>query len=227
MRNPYDVLGVSPDASDEEIKKAYRTLSRKYHPDANVNNPHKEEAEEKFKEVQEAYDQIMKDRQNGAGSGAYGNYGGYGYGQSDNDQYGPWGSGGSQNGYRQENDLEMEAALNFIRNRSFQDALNVLNRMDESKRSGRWYYYSALANAGIGSNATALEHAQRAVELEPSNMEYRRFLAQMQSGGAWYQDMGEHYGYGNSFINPATCCTALCLANMLCYPMGFCFFPFS
>ena len=61
MLDPYRVLGVSQSASDEEIKKAYRTLSRKYHPDANVNNPNKEQAEEKFKEIQAAYNQIMDD----------------------------------------------------------------------------------------------------------------------------------------------------------------------
>ena len=63
MLNPYEVLGVTSAASDEEIKKAYRSLSRKYHPDANVNNPNKAQAEEKFKQVQQAYDQIMKERQ--------------------------------------------------------------------------------------------------------------------------------------------------------------------
>ena len=60
MMDPYQVLGVSRSASDEEIKKAYRSLSRKYHPDANVNNPNKAQAEEKFKEVQQAYDQLSK-----------------------------------------------------------------------------------------------------------------------------------------------------------------------
>ena len=59
MGNPYDILGLSPGATDEEIKKAYRALSRKYHPDANVNNPNKEQAEERFKEIQQAYNQIM------------------------------------------------------------------------------------------------------------------------------------------------------------------------
>lgn len=62
MFDPYSVLGVSRDASDDEIKKAYRKLSRKYHPDANINNPNKAQAEEKFKEVQQAYEQIMKER---------------------------------------------------------------------------------------------------------------------------------------------------------------------
>ena len=70
MTDPYSVLGVSRDASDDEIKKAYRNLSRKYHPDANINNPNKDQAEAKFKEVQQAYQQIMKERP----SGIYGCY---------------------------------------------------------------------------------------------------------------------------------------------------------
>lgn len=74
MFDPYSVLGVSRDASDEEIKKAYRRLSRKYHPDANINNPNKEQAEEKFKEVQQAYEQIMKEKEYGSSYG--GGYGG-------------------------------------------------------------------------------------------------------------------------------------------------------
>ena len=68
-KNPYEVLGVSPNASDDEIKKAYRDLTRKYHPDANVNNPLADLAEEKFKEVQEAYDTIMHERSTGGGGG--------------------------------------------------------------------------------------------------------------------------------------------------------------
>ena len=91
MTDPYSVLGVSRDASADEIKKAYRKLSRIYHPDANVNNHNTAQAEEKFKEIQEAYNQIMFEREHGEGS--YGNnragsgqgagggtYGGYGYG---------------------------------------------------------------------------------------------------------------------------------------------------
>ena len=51
MRDPYSVLGLERGASDDEIKKAYRTLSRKYHPDANINNPNKDQAEEMFKQI--------------------------------------------------------------------------------------------------------------------------------------------------------------------------------
>ena len=102
-RNPYDVLGVSPNASDDEIKKAYRELSRKYHPDANANNPLADLAEEKFKEIQEAYDTIMKERQNGGGyQYGYGSSGGFGGYQRQS-------SGDSQN-------VEMQAVYNFINN---------------------------------------------------------------------------------------------------------------
>ena len=79
MTDPYSVLEVSRDASDDEIKKAYRNLSRKYHPDANINNPNKDQAEAKFKEVQQAYQQIMKEREYGS-SGNYGPYSQNGYG---------------------------------------------------------------------------------------------------------------------------------------------------
>ena len=70
MYDPYAALGLNRNATEEEIKKAYRSLSRKYHPDANVNNPNKEQAEEKFKEIQQAYQQIMREREQGA-SGNY------------------------------------------------------------------------------------------------------------------------------------------------------------
>lgn len=67
MSDPYKVLGIQADATEEEIKKAYRALSRKYHPDANINNPNKAQAEEKFKEIQQAYNQIMKEREQESG----------------------------------------------------------------------------------------------------------------------------------------------------------------
>ena len=84
MSDPYQVLGVPRGATEEEIKKAYRALSRKYHPDANVNNPNKAQAEEKFKEIQGAYQQVMKER-----TGGYAGTAGSGQGEQD-----PFGFGG-------------------------------------------------------------------------------------------------------------------------------------
>ena len=107
MIDPYSILGISRDASDEEVKKAYRKLSRKYHPDANIDNPNKEQAEEKFKQVQQAYEQIMKEREQGAGYGNYGsnNYGGFG-----------GFSGQADSGYQDEESMrrQTDSLLNII-----------------------------------------------------------------------------------------------------------------
>lgn len=204
MTNPYQVLGVSPSASDEEIKKAYRNLSRKYHPDANINNPNRAQAEEKFKEVQQAYDQIMKEKQQG---GAYG--GGYGYGNAGG-YY-----GGSQSSYRSEEEsVQMRAAWNYIANRHYAEALNVLNGIPFGERRARWYYYSAIANQGSGNNIRAMEHAKRAVEMEPSNMEYRQLLQHLEYGGTWYTNMGSNYDRPYSSAG-SWCLSMLCL-NMFC-----------
>lgn len=197
MLDPYSVLGVSRNASMDEIKKVYRKLSRKYHPDANINNPNKEEAEEKFKQVQQAYDQIVREREQGASQSSWSGEFGGGY-QTQDDQ----------------RSMEMRAAANYINAAHYQEALNVLNRMTE--RNGQWYYYHAVANAGAGNTASAMEDARRAVDMEPNNMQYQQLYQQLQSGGQWYWNQGNGYGYerpGNGFGN--CCCQCLCM-NMLC-----------
>ena len=146
MSDPYSVLGVDKSASDDEIKKAYRRLSRKYHPDANINNPHKDEAEARFKEVQQAYQQIMDERERGYTSGGQGGSyagGGSGQGGSSYGGYGPFGGFGPFSGYGgygqegnagsgQENtDPHLRAAANYIRSGHYQEALNVLDGIRE------------------------------------------------------------------------------------------------
>lgn len=207
--DPYQVLGVSRSASDEEIKKAYRALSRRYHPDANVNNPNKAQAEEKFKQVQQAYDQIMKEKQQGSGYG--GTYDGAGFGGFGGASYGGSYYGG-QSRYHEESS-KLQAAANYIQNRCYREALNVLNDIPFSERQGRWYYYSAMANQGIGNTATALEHIRRAVELEPSNVQYRQFQQHLEYGGTWYTSMG------NSYERPysgSDWCFKMILLNLFC-----------
>lgn len=208
MRDPYSVLGVSRGATDEEIKKAYRNLSRKYHPDANVNNPNKAQAEEKFKEVQQAYDRIMNEKQ-------YGNAGGYGQGGRYANAGGYGGFGGFYGQEQQSNaedDIEMQAAANYIRNRYYREALNVLNRME--KRTARWYYFSAIASNGVGNNVDALEYAKRAVGMEPSNYEYRQYLEYLENGGSWYTNMGSVYQ--NPVGGRGRWCISVLLLNLIC-----------
>lgn len=215
MRNPYDILGVSREASEEEIKKAYRNLSRKYHPDANVNNPNKEQAEERFKEVQQAYQAIMDGKADAyygdqgtryGGFGAYGSFNGFeGFGRNA-------GEGGGR-AYSDDKEFNyLQAAFTYVQNGDYQSALRVLS--DIQNRSGRWYYISAIANRGAGNQATALEHIQIAMRMEPGNTEYRQFYSILQNGGTWYAGRGAEYGMPN--VSNTGFCFKLCLANMLC-----------
>ena len=242
MSDPYSILGVDRNVSDEEIKKAYRKLSRKYHPDANINNPNKDEAEAKFKEVQQAYQQIMDERERGYTSGGYGQsssgsgHSGNSYGGNSYDDYGPfggfggygpfggfgegdpfgnsgsYGQGRQQNSSQSEEDIHLRAAANYIRSGHYREALNVLDGIKE--RSALWYFYSASANSGLGNNVTALEQAKEAVRLEPDNTQYQMLFQRLQNGGSWYQQRQSTYGYPGSF--DTSCCAKLCIANLLC-----------
>ena len=156
MLDPYSVLGVPRSATDDEVKKAYRRLSRKYHPDANINNPNKDQAEEKFKQVQQAYEQIMKEREYGYDS-AENSYGGFG-------GFGGYGGGQRSSTYQDEEELRRQAAANYVQSGHYQEALNVLSSL--SQRNGQWYYLSAMANMGMGNNVNALNHIREAVRLD-------------------------------------------------------------
>ena len=207
--DPYKVLGVSYNASDDEIKKAYRQLSRKYHPDANVGNPNQAQYEEKFKEVQQAYNQIMDQRQGKAQAQQ-------GYGAADDF----WGFGNAYYGAQQQesqDDKYIKSALNYIQNGYYREGLNVLEQVQE--RRGPWFYYSAFANYKVGNNAIALEHAKAACAFEPNNYHYANLLRQIQGGEARYQQRSAQYGGNPSMQGGLNCgplCGACLVANLCC-----------
>ena len=203
MKDPYEVLGVSRNASDDEIKKAYRNLSRKYHPDANINNPNKAEAEEKFKEVQQAYQDILKIKENGG-------YAGENYGFGGERYYS--GFGRRSTGANTQEDNYLRAAGNYIRNGYYTEALNLLSAINN--KTALWYYYSAVANLGTGNNLTAKEHAAMAVNLEPDEPEYARLLNAIESGSGWYTTRSTTYGGMGGGADGW--CMKLCYANLLC-----------
>lgn len=233
ISDPYRVLGVTEDVSDEALKKAYREKSKKWHPDQNPDN--QEYAEERFKEVQEAYRQIVDNR--ARGTSAYGpSYGsaqgnaqtyssGYGYAE-------PGGYRGFEDMFRQwqrysegqraaadAESNEEKAARNYINNGYYNEAITALGQVGEASRGARWYFYSAIAQRGVGNNMTALEHAKKAVDLEPDNGQYSSYLRQLQTGGVRYQDRTAKYSPPNG-LSGGSVCVSLCLLNICCNCAG-------
>lgn len=198
--DPYKVLGLSPDASDEDVKRAYRRLAKKYHPDL---NPGDQEAARKMQEVNAAYEQIKNPEKAQQSSGGYGGYGGY---------YDPFGGYRQQRSYSdaQNGDQYQQAAYNYIRFGRYREALNTLN--NSAQRDARWYYLSALANDGLGNQVTALEHIRRAVSMDPDNPEYLSALNQIEYGGAAYRQQAGNY---RGFTMGGDPCTNLCLCYLM------------
>lgn len=148
----------------------------------------------------------MKEREKGGGSGY-----GYGYG---------YGGGYQQQSSGQNTSTETQAVYNFINNRRYQDALNLLNRMQG--RDAQWYYLSAAANAGVGNNVLAQEHAAQAVNLEPNNLQYRQLLNQLSWNTRQYQSnpYGGGYSGQQSTCGTGNMCCDLWMADTLCECMG-------
>lgn len=208
VQDPYKVLGVSRDASEDEIKKAYRDLAKKYHPDL---NPGDKNAAEKMNDINVAYDMIQKGQTGPSSQSSY-QY------QSYNPFGGYYGYGNSGGSYGQSERGEYSAARSYIRNGMYREALNALSGVPVSERDARWYYLSAVANMYLGNKVAALEAARRACEIEPDNEEYRNLLSRIQGGGSFYDDYTVRYSTGLS-VNPmcGNFCTyglaAMCLSS--------------
>lgn len=204
--DPYKVLGITPGASEEEIKRAYKTLSKKYHPDANMNNPNKDEYEERFKEVQQAYEMLTRK-------------------QDAPEDF--WGMYTGQNTY-QNNDADMyyNAARTYIQNGRLDEAMNVLNGI--GNRTAEWYFLRSNVYLRRGMDMAAEADAQTAVNMEPYNMTYRQFYDSLRyrSQGYEYQQTGESYGRTYTCGNmPCISSILLCSACSCCSGGSFMFLP--
>ena len=216
MTDPYKILRVSQNADMDDIKKQYRNLCRKYHPDANINNPDKDRAEEKFKEIQAAYHQIVKDRERGYTGGyeersseeRYEDPFGFGF------DFGGFGGFGRRQGsaYGSNETDYVSAAANYVAAGRYREALNTLSNVNADDRTADWYYYAAMANSGLGNNVAALEHARRAAEKDPTDPKYARLLDTLESGGRWYTERRAGY----SDYSGASRICLYCLAIQCC-----------
>ncbi len=205
MNDPYKVLNVKPTATDAEIKQAYRDLVRKYHPDNYAQNPLSDLAEEKMKEINEAYDTIMKQRSGGGSShsSSYsgGNSGGYGGGQEYRQSYG--GSG------------VFARIRQYIAAGNLTEAENMLNSVPD--KNAEWYFLKGAIAYRRGWFDEAMKNYQIACSMDPNNFEYRQALNMMQNGGRAYR---APQGYGGSGMSTCDCCTNLICADCLCECCG-------
>ena len=199
MRDPYSVLNIPSTATDDEVKQAYRRLAKKYHPDA---NPGDATAEKKMQEVNAAYDEILAMRSGKASSAQDG----YGYGNSHPGQ-------GSRE--EQAGNSYYTAARNYIAYGRYQEALNVLSSIPLAERDAEWYYLSAVSNAQLSNRVQALSDIQRAIKLDPGNLEYRAFYERLQSGANQYRQRAGTYQSTVKMDGCTKACIGLCICDGL------------
>ena len=191
MNDPYSVLGVASSASDDEVKKAYRELVRKYHPDNYHDNPLSDLAQEKMKEVNEAYDTITRMRE---GKGGYRPGSGF--------------TGSGANSSPEGN--KIRTAINSGDIKLAEELLQAF-----PARNAEWNFLMGSVCYRKGWLDDAQQYFQMAVNMEPGNSEYRQALNFMDQGGRVYRS----YGRGpmaEQGCDACDCCTAMMCMNMCC-----------
>ena len=187
--DPYKVLGVTPQTSDDDVKRAYRELARKYHPDNYINNPLADLAEARMKEINEAYDMIMNERSGKAG-----------------------GAGGQQRAYSGANAALYSQVRQAINQGNLGLAEQLLQR--SSARDAEWFYLMGTVYYRKGWYDEAMRAYTQACQMDPSNMEYRTALNNLNMSGGYggYRPMQE--------ANMCDMCMQLaicnCCLNMCC-----------
>lgn len=203
MKEPYSVLGVDPGASDEEVRRAYRELARKYHPDNYQDNPLADLAEEKMKEINEAYDQITRQRSGGGAAQ------GQSYGQAQG-----YGQTRSQGGYQAQSYGAPSGDPFFRKVRQVIQAGNLdaaerLLTQEATTKNAEWYFLMGAVCYRRGWLDEARQNYQMAAQMEPNNLEYRQAYAMMSQGGMGYRPTG----YNTTGACGDDCCsTYLCIS---------------
>ena len=193
MKNPYEVLGVSENAPDEEIKTAYRNLAKKYHPDNYTDSPLADLAEEKMKEINEAYDRICDMRRNGSRSSS------------------STGSYGSSSSY---NRTSYPDVRQYIMNGRLDDAMELLNGVPEGSRNAEWYFLMGMVFSRKGWNDQAYNYFQRAYQMDPGNQEYQAAFNSMNARRT-YNNPGYNTS-DNMGCSACDICSGILCANCLC-----------
>ena len=202
--DPYEVLGVSRDADEETIKKAYRALVKKYHPDRYVNTPMAETASEKMKQINEAYDMITN-KNNNHNSGYGSSYGGYN----------PFGGGYySYGGGYDYTTISYETVRRLISARQFASAEAMLNKLSVN---AEWYYLMGIIYLNKGWYNQGMEYINKAIELDPNNAEYRA------AANGFNNNTGAYKKVVFTNTSPAcSICTSLCISWLCCNNGCFC-----
>ncbi len=199
MKDPYVTLGVSPSASDDEVKKAYRDLARKYHPDNYQGNELADLAQEKMKEINEAYDEITRMRQGGGGSSGGGR------------QRASWGGAGGGSG-------AYAAVRQAINTGNIAHAEQLLQQM--SSRDAEWHFLMGSVCYRKGWFDEARRYVETACRMEPTNAEYAQAFNMMRGGGHVYRAPGGFGGTGRGGMSGCDCCSSLICADCCCECFG-------
>ena len=217
MTDPYQVLGVSPSATDEQIKNAYRELARKYHPDNYANNPLADLAQEKMKEINEAYDQIQRQRKQQQSSRSGQGYSQGGYSQSGYSQ------GGYSRGYAGQGGSQFADIRQLLNANRVSDAEELLEGIPQSRRDAEWYFLRGRVFYVRGWLDQAYNYYVRANQMSPGNAEYQTALNQLM----WQRNTGRpEGGYGDSRnvqtggASGCDMCMGLICADTCCECMG-------
>ncbi len=195
MKDPYQVLGVSRDATDDEIKKAYRDLARKYHPDNYMNNPLSDLVEEKMKEINEAYDSIQKQRSSGHSTG------GHTY---------------TENGQSYSSSSGSFAKIRELINQGrYSEADIMLDSVSSTARSAEWNFLKGCVLIQRGWYYDAQKYFETACYMDPDNGEYRTALNNVRVSASGY---GGAYRTERNAGGCSACdiCTTLVCADCLC-----------